>query len=323
MNAPAPRSIRRTKPMTDRMEAEKGLVDQIAQWLHDEAALPDPFMGRSWPLHDADTGAREGGGHVKLVPMDLVEEYRNVVRRMLRGFPALLSAKPEAGGGVREAEVLAWFADRKNDDAVLPTQYGRFALKLIAKGDLEWVDDGSSDPWIALTDQGRATLSSPSTAEPALAGGVDYDFRPDLGAMRGGREPSLRSILLNDYGAHFSTTEAKRLVSEYLSALSPTAPAPRDVGRCLVTGNPVGTDTRQVGHPCRCAHCAALSASPAEPPQDRADALPADVARLVVAARTFAYGDPFPEDKTELDKATEAFADRVPWDDEPPQEVRS
>lgn len=25
--------------------------------------------------------------------------------------------------------------------------------------------------------------------------------------------------------------------------------------RCTVTGNPVGTDTRPVGHPCECANC--------------------------------------------------------------------
>lgn len=28
---------------------------------------------------------------------------------------------------------------------------------------------------------------------------------------------------------------------------------------CLVTGNPVGTDTWQVGHPCRCANCSTLA----------------------------------------------------------------
>lgn len=42
-----------------------------------------------------------------------------------------------------------------------------------------------------------------------------------------------------------------------------------------------------------------------------------DVIRLVVAARAFAYSDPFPEDKIELDQALEAFAERVRWADEP------
>jgi hypothetical protein len=51
-----------------------------------------------------------------------------------------------------------------------------------------------------------------------------------------------------------------------------------------------------------------------------ASALPDDVVRLVIAARVVAYGDPTPEETRELDKASEAFADRVPWDDEPEPE---
>lgn len=45
--------------------------------------------------------------------------------------------------------------------------------------------------------------------------------------------------------------------------------------------------------------------------------LPADVVRLVIAARVVAFTDQGPEAIKELDKASEAFADRVPWDDEP------
>lgn len=45
--------------------------------------------------------------------------------------------------------------------------------------------------------------------------------------------------------------------------------------------------------------------------------LPDDVTRLVIAARDVAYSDPMPETMRELDKAAEAFAERVPWDDEP------
>ncbi|MFC5421969.1 hypothetical protein ACFPOB_20615 [Bosea eneae] len=45
--------------------------------------------------------------------------------------------------------------------------------------------------------------------------------------------------------------------------------------------------------------------------------LPEDVARLVVAARIVAYSDQSAEALRELDKASEAFADRVAWDDEP------
>lgn len=45
--------------------------------------------------------------------------------------------------------------------------------------------------------------------------------------------------------------------------------------------------------------------------------IPADVARLVVAAREAGFEDPSPERMAELIAASEAFADRVPWDDEP------
>lgn len=46
--------------------------------------------------------------------------------------------------------------------------------------------------------------------------------------------------------------------------------------------------------------------------------LPADVVRLVIAAREVAYTDaPDPKEREELDRAVEAFAERVPWDDEP------
>jgi hypothetical protein len=49
--------------------------------------------------------------------------------------------------------------------------------------------------------------------------------------------------------------------------------------------------------------------------------LPADVRRLVIAARQVAFDDARSrESLNELDGASEAFADRVPWDDEPHEE---
>jgi hypothetical protein len=45
--------------------------------------------------------------------------------------------------------------------------------------------------------------------------------------------------------------------------------------------------------------------------------LPPDVVRLVIAARIVAFEDQGPEAIKELDAASEAFADRVPWEDEP------
>lgn len=50
-------------------------------------------------------------------------------------------------------------------------------------------------------------------------------------------------------------------------------------------------------------------------------AVPDDVARLVVAARIVAFEDQSKEALRELDVASEAFASRVPWSDEPKLET--
>jgi hypothetical protein len=51
---------------------------------------------------------------------------------------------------------------------------------------------------------------------------------------------------------------------------------------------------------------------------DAVESVPSDVRRLVIAARIVAFeDDTSPEAIKELDAASEAFADRVPWDDEP------
>lgn len=45
--------------------------------------------------------------------------------------------------------------------------------------------------------------------------------------------------------------------------------------------------------------------------------LPSHVIRLVIAARVVAFSDQSQEAIDRLDEASEAFADRVPWNDEP------
>ena len=65
---------------------------------------------------------------------------------------------------------------------------------------------------------------------------------------------------------------------------------------------------------------AALAAHAAPAPSDEA-ALPDDVVRLVTAARMVAWEDPDPENLKELQAASELFADRVPWDDQPEDEA--
>lgn len=45
--------------------------------------------------------------------------------------------------------------------------------------------------------------------------------------------------------------------------------------------------------------------------------LPADVIQLIIAARVVVFSDQSQEAIDRLDDASEAFADGVPWDDEP------
>lgn len=58
-------------------------------------------------------------------------------------------------------------------------------------------------------------------------------------------------------------------------------------------------------------HCRAHPA-----PEQGWPELPVDVVELVMAARAVAFGDPDEAAIKRLDDASEAFADRVPWDDE-------
>ena len=55
----------------------------------------------------------------------------------------------------------------------------------------------------------------------------------------------------------------------------------------------------------------------ASPPPPKGEALPEDVVRLVKAAREVAFGPNPAAAIGALDKASEAFASRVPWEDEP------
>lgn len=58
----------------------------------------------------------------------------------------------------------------------------------------------------------------------------------------------------------------------------------------------------------------ALTPSPPPESQDITPEIPADVAALVIAARIVAFEDQSPEALKRLDQASEAFADRVPWE---------
>lgn len=57
-------------------------VEFLAQWLHDEVEWPEfPFPDYTWPEHPGDTGQRQTGC-VKIVPKDVVEQFRDIARRL-------------------------------------------------------------------------------------------------------------------------------------------------------------------------------------------------------------------------------------------------
>ena len=105
-----------------------------------------------------------------------------------------------------------------------------------------------------------------------------------------------------------------RAAHERLSALIP--PAPGDGAGAAAERARIKQGLVHLGYPITAELAELLAASPAPAPAAGVG-LPQDVVRLVIAAREVAYSDPTPETFRELDKASEAFADRVPWEDEP------
>jgi hypothetical protein len=107
-----------------------------------------------------------------------------------------------------------------------------------------------------------------------------------------------------------------------------------DVARCpccgstdfgmLTTGK---APNRRTTNFSKCSDCEATwyfpnpYASPASPPLANEELVGSDVTRLVIAARKVAFENQGPDALKELDKASEAFADRVPWDDAPEPEA--
>lgn len=72
-------------------------VEDLAQWLHDEVEWPEYiFPNHTWPLHDKDTGRRDDA-FVRLVPMDVVHEFRDIAKRLLSRHPAPLDASADTG----------------------------------------------------------------------------------------------------------------------------------------------------------------------------------------------------------------------------------
>lgn len=69
-----------------------GLVEQVAQFLHDEGGFDDAWNCRTWPEHPDDTGQRDGG-FVKIVPSDVQAKFRDVARRLVAGFTQSIRAK--------------------------------------------------------------------------------------------------------------------------------------------------------------------------------------------------------------------------------------
>lgn len=127
-----------------------------------------------------------------------------------------------------------------------------------------------------------------------------------------------------------TVSEARQLV-DYVFA-RPVGDPNQEVGGVLVTlaalCEPSGIDMVQAGEAELArvwtkveAIRAKQAAKPKHSPLPAAVELPADVRRLVIAARIVAFEDQSADALRELDQASEAFADRVKWDDEPKEDA--
>lgn len=72
------------------------LVDEIAQWLHDETDHPEAYAGYMWPETERDDGQREGGC-VKIVPYHAQAYFRDIASRLVAKLGAQLYAAPPSG----------------------------------------------------------------------------------------------------------------------------------------------------------------------------------------------------------------------------------
>lgn len=61
------------------------VVEEIAQWLHDEGGFGDSYPDLAWPDHPDDDGRRDGG-YVRLVPKHAQAHFRDVARRFVGRF---------------------------------------------------------------------------------------------------------------------------------------------------------------------------------------------------------------------------------------------
>jgi len=93
-----------------------GLVERLAQWLHDETDHPDSYPDHTWPEDENDDGRRDGG-YVKIVPKHAQEQFRAVAKRILAWLPdqALLTLQQERDDLDRRATEYALQA---NDQAL-------------------------------------------------------------------------------------------------------------------------------------------------------------------------------------------------------------
>jgi len=76
-----------------------GIVEELAQWLHDETSHPESYPNHVWPETERDDGQRQGG-FVKIVPLHGQEYFRDIARRLVARFA--LRAQAAAPGEVVE-----------------------------------------------------------------------------------------------------------------------------------------------------------------------------------------------------------------------------
>lgn len=90
---------------------EPGMVEAVAQFLHDEGGFDEAWHA-TWPEHPDDTGQREGG-FVRIVPSDVQAKFRDVARRLCARYPTAIPPSLRADGDEKD--------NIGNTDAITPS----------------------------------------------------------------------------------------------------------------------------------------------------------------------------------------------------------
>lgn len=143
-----------------------GIVERLAQFLHDEGGFGDAWTGRAWPEHEGDTGYRGGNTWMKIVPSDTVEHFRDVARRWFAVELASMPTEAATTIAAQAAEIERLRAGMTRAEAaftlIAGSHWERFGID---QTDVEQVPDLSSDEAMNVARDFLAYDDFPATSQ--------------------------------------------------------------------------------------------------------------------------------------------------------------